>query len=179
MKEFRKSMNPLYKKECDEKIFRSLISSQLFKNAETILCYVSTEIEVDTRKFINYAMENGKQVAVPKSYNDGIMIFYKIKSLDTLVTSKFGIDEPLEENEIDEAEINSALCIVPALSFDKSGFRLGYGGGYYDRFLSKYSPKTIGICYSECMSDKIESHEYDVKIKNIITENNIPEVTNE
>ncbi len=181
MKDIRKNMNPSYKKECDEKIFRGLISSSLYKNTDTILCYVSTDIEVDTRQFIEYALNNGKKVAVPKSYQDGIMLFYEIDTLENLERSPFGIDEPCENihKRIDELEINNALCIVPALSFDKFGMRLGYGGGYYDRFLSAYSPKTIGICYSVCISDKIDSHEYDVKIKNIITENNISEVSDE
>ncbi len=181
MKDIRKNMSSSYKKECDEKIFSSLISSSLYKNTNTILCYVSTDIEVDTRQFIEYALNDWKKIAVPKSYDNGIMLFYEINTLENLERSPFGIDEPCENihKKIKESEINNALCIVPALSFDKSGMRLGYGGGYYDRFLSVCSPKTIGICYSVCISDKIDSHKYDVKIKNIITENNILEVSDE
>lgn len=173
MLDIRKSMDKSYKNECDEKIFLKLINSTQYKNADTILCYVSTDIEVDTRKFINHALKDGKKIAVPKCCNDGIMIFFEINSLNNLIRSKFGIDEPDENihRRINEDEINASLCIVPALSFDKNGMRIGYGGGFYDRFLSKYSLNTIGICYSSCITNKIDSQAYDMKIKNIITEN--------
>lgn len=166
-------MDKSYQKECDEKIFLKLINSVGYKNADTILCYISTDIEVDTRKFIKQALKDGKKIAVPKCFNDGIMIFFEINSLNNLIRSGFGIDEPDENihRRIDENEINDALCIVPALSFDKNGMRLGYGGGFYDRFLSTYRLNAVGICYSSCITDRIDAQAYDIKIKNIITEN--------
>lgn len=173
MKNIRKLMNSDCKKIYDEMIFRKLISSHQYKNHNVILCYVSSAIEVDTRKFINHALDDGKIIAVPKCMGSGSMTFFEISSLECLERSAFGIDEPsaLLSRPVEDSEINSALCIVPALSYDRSGGRVGYGGGYYDRFLSVYNPETLGICYSLCISEKIESFGHDIKIKNIITEN--------
>lgn len=174
MKEIRKSMNAIYKKECDNKIFHKLISSEQYENSDVILCYVSTEIEVDTRQFINYALNDGKKIAIPRCFENGCMIFFEINSLDNLERSAFGIDEPSDETHrrIDISALANPLCIVPALAFDRQGMRLGYGGGYYDRFLSQYSSMpTIGICYSSCINEKISGQIHDIKIKNIITEN--------
>lgn len=165
-------MDISFRKLCDEKIFLRLVSSEQFKNHDKILCYVSTDIEVDTRKFIEYALECGKTVAVPKCVRNGEMIFFEIHSLDNLERSAFGIDEPSEKihRKFSSDETDSCLCIVPALAFDSNGMRLGYGGGYYDRFLSRFSPETVGICYSSCIVEKIPFQQHDIRIKNIITD---------
>lgn len=181
MKDIRRSVNPADKMEWDEKIFKNLVSTELYKSSEMILCYISTDIEVDTRMFINYALQDGKKIAVPKCNDDNTMCFFEISSFDSLVRSSFGIDEPSENvhRKITDDEIKNSLCIVPALSFDRYGMRVGYGGGYYDRFLQKYDTDTIGICYDICISEKIDNQAHDVKIKNIITEKAITEVTDE
>lgn len=181
MRDIRKSINPSDKKLWDEKIFRNIISTDLYRNSDTILCYISTETEVDTRILIEYALKDGKKIAVPRCNDDNTMTFFEISSLNSLERSAFGIDEPSEKihRKIKESEIENALCIVPALSFDKYGMRIGYGGGYYDRFLQKYNISTIGICYDLCISEKIDSQVHDVRIKNIITEKAIMEVTDE
>ena len=172
MKNIRKSMDISFKESCDNEIFLKLVSSEQFRNHDKILCYVSTDIEVDTRRFINYALECGKTVAVPKCGRNGEMTFFEIDSLDNLERSAFGIDEPSEKlhRKFSSDETDSCLCIVPALAFDSDGMRLGYGGGYYDRFLSRFSPETVGICYSSCIVEKIPSQQHDIRIKNIITE---------
>lgn len=171
--DLRKSMDKTFKSECDEKIFACLINLPQYRNSDTVLCYVSTETEVDTRRFIDHALNDGKKVAVPRCFDNGKMIFFEIKSLNGLERSSFGIDEPCEKihRPVTDDEIKGALCIVPALSFDRNGMRLGYGGGYYDRFLSRYTLNTVGICYSSCMAEKISVQAHDIKIENIITEN--------
>lgn len=162
------------KAEKDEKIFSRLIKMREYQNAKTILPYVSTEIEVDTKKLIEHSLAGGKYVAVPYCVeNSREMDFYLIKSIDDLKPRTFGVLEPDAEKCIKLTDFANSICIVPALSYDMQGFRLGYGKGYYDRFLNRYNGKKIGICYESCITGKLRKGRYDVACDAIITEKRI------
>ena len=115
--------------------------------------------------------EDNKKIALPYCTDkDGNMSFYYINSFDDLITGSFGIREP----DITKCKIavpdDNTLIIVPGLSFDRFGYRLGYGKGYYDKFLSKHKIKTIGLCYKECLVEKIDTDKFDYKIDEVITD---------
>ncbi|MDR1628906.1 MAG: 5-formyltetrahydrofolate cyclo-ligase, partial [Oscillospiraceae bacterium] len=136
---------------------------------------VSTAIEVDTHAIIREALERGKTVAVPRCV-DGTrdMDFFVIRSLHELEKGSFGVMEPNPETCEKLPDYQRGLCIVPALAFDKEGFRLGYGKGYYDRFLSLFKGETLGLCYADCFSEKPLPHgKYDKRVSLVITENTI------
>ena len=141
----RKAISVQYKQLADESIFAQL--KPLIDAADSVLTYVSTDIEVDTRRVLEYCFSTNKAVAVPVS-GDTELSFYEIRSFDDLEIGRFGIYEPRERSS---EHIGSAasLCIVPALCADGSGLRLGYGRGYYDRYLSSFSGKSVIICYSD------------------------------
>ena len=163
-----------FKTQYDEKIYNNFIKSDDYAEFDGILCYVSTEIEVDTDRIITKAFEDGKTVAVPKCVcGTNIMHFYEIRSFDDLEKGFFGIREPKTDEEITDFE--NYLCIVPALSIDKNGYRLGYGKGFYDRFLSENNVKTIGLCYKDFLTDNLPHEEHDIKIQVIVTEDEIHE----
>ncbi len=158
------------KSEADHKIAEHFINSPFFHDFDIYLCYVSIGSEVDTSIIIDSFLSMGKRVAVPHCKN-GVMHFYEITSAEYLVDGAYGI--PTADINISKkiTDFTRALCIVPALSFDKSGHRLGYGGGYYDRFLCDKTIDTLGLCYEKCISERLPAEEHDIKINSVLTEN--------
>ncbi len=159
--------------ESSDDIFSLLVSSDLYKNADTVLAYWSVGSEVSTRRIIDRALEDKKKVALPKCTDkNGNMVFYYISSLSDLSEGMYGIKEPLTDVIADDFD-ESAVCIVPGLSFDKCGYRLGYGKGYYDRFLSRFCGISIGLCYDSCLSEELPTDGFDMKVNYIITNKKI------
>lgn len=168
----RKTISSDEKTEFDKRIFSQFINSYFFKNSDIFLVYISVNNEVGTHDLIDYLIENQKKVAVPYCH-ENIMDFYCINSTDELVCGKFGIPTVDISKSVKMEDFNNAVCIVPAVSFDNNGNRLGYGGGYYDRFLAKNNVVTIGFCYERCLSDNIPVEETDIRINYILTENKL------
>ncbi len=147
-----------------------LILNEKFSEAELVLTYVSIGPEVSTRELITYALECGKRVAVPKCESGGIMHFHEIKSLDDLTDGRFDIPEPCEGCLAAEITENT-VCIVPGMAFTPDGNRLGYGGGFYDRFLSANKGiYTIALGYDELITPALHCEEHDIRVNAIITE---------
>ena len=163
----RRNMEKSVRKEYDEKIYNNLMDDERIRGCGTFLVYASSPDEVDTRHFIESVLKEGKTVAVPKCVGKD-MVFLKISSLSGLVKSRFGVDEPAGGEEITCSD--GTVCIVPALRFDRNGHRLGWGGGFYDRFLPRYTGISIGICYEDnCGS--LPADEHDFPVDSVITEN--------
>jgi 5-formyltetrahydrofolate cyclo-ligase len=172
-KEYRKSLDSEHKKELDLKIINNLLNLDEVKKSTVILSYVSTRIEIETDCFLNKMLMQNKCVAVPKCVeNTRNMNFYMINSLSDTFKQSFGVREPNKNcPKLDDFE--NSVCIIPALMFDKEGFRLGYGKGYYDRFLSDYKGLKIGLCYQNCLVDKLPHGFFDVAVDIIVTENEV------
>lgn len=153
------------KQKYDNQIFEKVINFPEYKECKLILTYVSLSDEVDTIKLIEYSLKNGKQVAVPKCEND-LINFYYINSLKELKKGYFNLLEPVNNNIVIDFE--NSICIVPGVCFDKKRNRVGYGKGYYDRFLENYNRLKIGLTYKECLCDKIDTDKYDIKMDKII-----------
>lgn len=173
-REMRRSMSPEKKTLLDRKIKSKLLNLWAVREAEAVLCYVSTEIEVDTREVINTLLKNGKRVAVPRCEGEkSDMNFYFINSLDELSPGSFGVDEPEPSDELRVKVTENTVCIVPAFLFDENGYRLGYGKGYYDRYLSHYHGSTIGICYDDNLKDRLFHGKYDRHVDMVVTDKRI------
>lgn len=125
------------KKQLDKKIADNLIKSCILDKSKLVLIYLSTDIEVGTERIIEYCLENAIKIAVPRCIGPRIMNFYLYDRNTKLEKSKFGIYEPYDDDERKINSFDNAICIVPGLSFDKRGYRLGYGGGFYDTLLSE------------------------------------------
>ena len=170
-KEIRSSIGDCQKLSDD--IFRLFINSSFYDDADMIFTYWSTGSEVSTHNLISRALYDGKKVALPKCVdNQGNMKFYFISSPDDLSVGMYGIMEPTENFPADIFSENS-VCVVPGLSFDNNGFRLGYGKGYYDRFLNSFSGIAVGFCYDECIAELLPRNEFDKKVDYIITNKKI------
>lgn len=155
----RKAMDIAAKNAADLDIFEQL--KPLIDKAGAVFTYASTPIEVDTRRLIDHCLANGIPVALPKS-GDTELSFYYIDSTNELISGRFGIDEPPEDKPA--AFDENTLCVVPALCADGEGARLGYGRGYYDRFLSGFSGTSVIICYSE-FKRAVPTEPHDVKAR--------------
>ncbi|MBZ4669765.1 MAG: 5-formyltetrahydrofolate cyclo-ligase [Oscillospiraceae bacterium] len=180
-KELRLNMPYDEKEKRDSQIFNKVISLKVFKEAPIVLTYVSTEIEVDTKRLINYCFENAKPVAVPRCVpGTSEMFFYKISSMDDLEKGTFSVLEPKPDRCEKISDARGAICIVPGLAFDSEGYRLGYGKGYYDRYLSRQNDlKKIGICYCSCTVNNLARGRFDVPVDILVTEKYIKIVKNE
>ncbi|HHW46548.1 MAG TPA: 5-formyltetrahydrofolate cyclo-ligase [Clostridiales bacterium] len=172
-KEKRSKLDKQKKDDMDRQITQNVLKLRLYKNAKKLLIYVSTDIEVNTRDIISHAFKDGKVVAVPRCIPDTRqMNFHIIKSFDDLEPSNYSLYEPKETLPILE-DFNSSIMIVPALSIDQRGYRLGYGKGYYDRYLVKYTGIKIGLCYSDDIRRQLLYGRYDKPVDLIVTEKGI------
>lgn len=172
-KTIRQNMVPEAKAHWDSRIRGRIFSLPEYKACKTVLCFVSTAIEVDTHTLINQALAHGKAVAVPYCVEGSRrMKFYRIHSLDDLVPRTFGVLEPDPARSERVYDFSDSICILPGIAFDRTGFRLGYGGGYYDRFLSKvyHGGVTVGVCYTSCVHSGLPRGRFDVPCDILITE---------
>lgn len=168
---FREHMDPETKRKLDADISAKVLALREYATADTIFTYVSTPIEVDTFGLIHAAFLNHKKVAVPRCVpGTREMEFYYIRSEEDLSPGSFGVLEPSPDPaNLVGAEV-TGLCIVPGLAFDPHGYRLGYGKGYYDRFLSSFSGKKVGICYVGCVQLNLPRGYYDRPVDILVTE---------
>lgn len=159
----------------DNCITQKLLATSEYSEASTVLTYVSVSSEVSTRMFIEGALRDGKKVAVPRCLPGHRLEFVAISSLDQLVPAPFNLLEPPKDlPTLTEDQMNNSICIVPALLVDTKGYRLGYGAGFYDRFLSTYSGKKICLAYQQNLSKTELPHtEFDVAVDMVITESDI------
>ncbi len=166
-------MSEQERKTADRLITGRLLESEAYKECDMLLCFVSIGIEVSTRDILKKGFEE-KTVLCPRcvgSPKDGIMHFYRVRSFDELEESPMGIPEPSETLER-ISTFENALCILPGLAFDKEGFRLGFGGGYYDRFLAGFEGVKLGICYESCVCERLFHESYDIRSDMLITDKN-------
>lgn len=159
------------KDTADEKIAARLFSLSEYRLCDVLLTYASLKSEVSTKKIIDTALYDRKTVALPKTMAHGIMSFLCIDNTSDLLSGAYGIAEPREDCKPFKG--GNAICIIPALAYAKSGHRLGYGGGYYDRYLQNFSGIKIGLCYDELLVPKLPYDSYDIAVDMIITERSI------
>ncbi|MBI5225329.1 5-formyltetrahydrofolate cyclo-ligase [Candidatus Micrarchaeota archaeon] len=166
--EIRKKLSAYEKKELEGKIIGMLISSRDFKSAKTIMLYFPVHNEVDCAIAIEDAMKTGKIVCCPCIEGNEI-VAREIGG--KLQKSKFGVLEPFDGKIIAPDEID--LVIVPGVAFDRRGGRIGYGQGFYDRFLKKTSAKKIALAYGFQVGRAFANESHDVPVDKIVTEKEI------
>ena len=136
--------------------------TEAYKNAETIYGYMPYNQEVRTVPILEQAIRDGKKVAVPKVYGD-IMKFIYLEDLTQVEKSDMGIPEPVADEPV--AEDQTALVLMPGLAFDKEGHRIGYGGGFYDKFLmAEPNHPTVALCYDFQMYAHLDTEEFDIPV---------------
>lgn len=152
-------------------LFFSLASVRYAKN---LLLYSPIKSEPDVSELAERGMSLGKRVALPVSDpSEPKMEYFFIDGEGRLEKGAFGIPEPSKDSERYEGDGALDICVVPAVAFDRKGHRLGYGKGYYDRFLSGFMGVKVGLCMSSLLLDSLPSGRFDVPVNVIITEKGV------
>lgn len=169
----RNSLSPEEAKGRSKLIFQNLKTLPIFNTAKVIHTYVSSKKnEVDTIEIINYLFSIGKRVIVPVVDKDREVLRHsELKSISDLKKSTFGILEPEQIKEVSLNEIE--LVLVPAIAVDRFGNRIGFGSGYYDKFLSQIRCPKVALVYDFQIVDKIETSPNDAPVDFIVTETEI------
>ena len=161
-----------YIKESNVGIIQNLFSLQEFHDAETVLFFYSIWSEPDTHEMIRRALNSGKTVALPKTYPKGVMTARKIRGFDELTSTRFGIPEPNESAPlIRQDELD--FIVVPAVAFDREGYRLGHGAGYYDIYLSLTHAFACGVAREKMLELRVPRQKHDVRVNCIVTEKEV------
>ncbi|MGN1095405.1 MAG: 5-formyltetrahydrofolate cyclo-ligase [Eubacteriales bacterium] len=172
--EKRHALSPEFRAENNEKICRNMISSATFRYADTILMYYPKDDEIDIRPIAEAAFSAGKKVAFPRcNPEDHSMVFHFVSSLAELEAGSYNIMEPSANApafNIADAETSNVICIVPAVVFDKKGFRIGYGGGYYDRYLSGFRGTKVGMAYRDFIVNSVPHGRFDLTVDVMMSE---------
>ena len=166
----RASLSAEERSEWNGRICDTILRSDAFLSCRTLLCYSPVRGEIDLTPVVEQALSMGKQVAFPVSHTENYTLtFHPVHSLQELRTGAYQIPEP--NGTIPAiADFSDALCLVPALAFDRDGFRLGYGKGYYDRFLAVFGGHAVGAVYTACLWDRLPRHDTDRSVDQIFTE---------
>ena len=165
--------SPAYLEESDREILCLLSSLPEFQKAPRVFTYISIGREVDTRAIISLCLELGKTPALPYRYNKGTMGFAALdRPLPELPSGVFGIPMPdasLPELVPEEGDI----MLVPALCFDEEGYRLGHGGGYYDRYLAAHPVFSVGLCREALLMPRLPREAHDWAVSCLLTDKKI------
>ncbi|WP_216830012.1 5-formyltetrahydrofolate cyclo-ligase [Alkalihalobacterium elongatum] len=161
-------------KSKSKKIFEQLCSTSLWKNATTVAITISRGNEVDTYPIIERAWREGKKIAVPKTYPEtSEMVFFQIKNFNELESTYFQLKEPIQTICVPVDKDQLDLILVPGVAFDKNGNRLGYGGGYYDRYLEDFRGETCALTFEQQLVDDIPLEPFDIPVQMIVTEDQV------
>lgn len=153
----------LRRSEALGRLFRQL---DLYQNARTIYGYLPYNQEVRTVPMLEQALRDGKQVAVPKVYGDTMRFLY-LTDLNAVSKGYAGIPEPIADEPV--AHDETALVLMPGLAFDPQGHRMGYGGGFYDKFLAREpNHPTVALCYDFQMLPHLETESHDVPVDRVL-----------
>ena len=172
LKAQRAALDPAMRAEVDKRIAAHLLALDAWREASTVLTYLSFGSEVDTRTIIEHAWDAGKTVALPRCVpNTRLMSWHRVTSFDALCRSSLGVEEPADDPAtlIDPAACDPTrtIALVPGLTFDAHGFRLGYGGGFYDTFLASFTGTSIGLCRATQLTS-------DLRAAGMLEEHDLP-----
>ncbi len=166
IREKKRAMTESQIVEKSEELGRLFVASQAYKQAKTIYGYLPYNQEVRTVAILQQALNDGKRVAVPKCYGDEMRFIY-LDDLSKVEKGYCGIPEPIEDGPV--AEDQTALVLMPGLAFTKEGQRMGYGGGFYDKFLaSEPGHPTLALCYDFQMVEYIPTEDYDIPVDTVL-----------
>ena len=149
-----------------KKLGELFAQSEAYKAAKTIYGYLPYNQEVRTVPMLEQALKDGKRVAVPKVYGDEMKFLY-LDDLSQVEKGYAGIPEPIADDPL--ADDDTALVLMPGLAFDPQGHRIGYGGGFYDKFLAaEPNHPTLALCYEFQMLPKLDTEEHDIPVDTIL-----------
>lgn len=163
----KKAMTAAEITQKSEALCRMVLQSAIYRRSKTIYGYLPFNQEVQLLPLLQTALSDGKQVALPKCYGKE-MQFILTPNLSRIQYSAFGAPEPMDDEPV--ASDETALVIVPGLVFDRRGYRIGYGGGYYDRFLLREpNHPTIALCYDFQLIERLNPDPHDIPVDTVFS----------
>lgn len=163
--------NPKEKSLIEKKLQDRLYQTDCWKNSSTIGITLSSAVEWDTKSVIRRAWSEGKQVAVPKTIpSQKKMQFYYLTNFEEACPGHFGMLEPVPEKTVPVNKKDITLLLVPGLIYTKEGFRIGFGGGYYDRYLADFPNRSLALLHSSQIVPEFEVETFDRPVDYLITE---------
>lgn len=169
-----KEQSKVSRKQIEQKIIHQLMCSELWHHAQTIGITISQTVEWNTIPIIEAAWDQGKKICVPKSNPINHQLdFYSIDSFEEVEVAYYDLLEPITDITMQMEKEAIDLMIVPGIVFDTYGFRIGFGGGYYDRFLADYPNETCSLLSEDQLMDKLPAQLHDIPINYLITERGI------
>ena len=173
MRKRRSELSPREVRARSEHVIARLAGREVYRRAECLASYVSVRNEVHTHSLIESALGNGKRVAVPVALPNRVLVHREIRSLAELRPSKLGLMEPSVETGSVVPPETFDVIVVPGLAFDRAGNRIGFGAGYYDRFLSLTPAIKIGLAFDFQLFDRLPADPLDISMDLVITESEI------
>lgn len=174
VRRLEKNLSPNYCRRADAAIAAHLLAMPAYQAAGTIFCFVSTPEEIDTHPILHHALSVGKTVCVPLCTAPGIMELRQITAWENLIPGAYGIPEPKHTCPLIAVD-SVDFAILPCLSCNHLGQRLGKGGGYYDRFLSRYRGGTVLLCRELLIREEIPLEPHDYPVPWVLTERGLYE----
>ena len=171
-RQLRADISAEEKARMDKAICRYIAQTPEFQKAETVLLYYPIKGEIDLLPLVALCRKQGKEVGFPVSMQDGTLVFRSPAKGERLTTGAYGIPEPSEKSK-QSTVTQKTLCILPGLSFDQKGNRLGYGKGYYDRFLENFPGMTLGAVYSQALSKALPTDKNDRPVATVVCERGV------
>ena len=167
IREKKRAMTPAQIENASRNLGKQFAASLLYKEAKTIYGYLPYNQEVRTVPMLQQALDEGKRVAVPKVYGDEMKFIY-LDDLSKVEKGYSGIPEPILDEPV--ADDKTALVLMPGLAFDREGHRMGYGGGYYDRFLAaEPNHPTVALCFDFQIVEQIPTEEFDIPVDLVLS----------
>lgn len=162
IREQKRAMTPEMIEAASEKLVQMFLKTELYCNAKTLYGYLPYNQEVRTVPILQQALADGKKVAVPKVYGNEMKFIY-LSDLTQVAEGYAGIPEPIADGPVGDDP--TALVLMPGLAFDKEGHRIGYGGGFYDKFLAEEpNHSTIALCYDFQVVENLPTEEFDIPV---------------
>ena len=161
LKATRRGLGPSVRPEIDAAVAARVLALPEWGTAPVVLAYLSVRDEVDTRALVRAAWDAGKVVAAPRVTGPRTLAWYRLEPADALETSRMGIEEPPADATrlLDVAKLPpAAITLVPALAFDEHGYRIGYGGGFYDVFLARFPGVSVGLAREATLVASLGAH---------------------
>lgn len=167
-------LSPRYREAADRVILGYLLALPEYQEAETVLAYAGTDWEIDTRPLLEATLEAGKRLCLPLCGPEGRFSIREVNDLGELQTGAYGIPEPPETAAVVETDAVD-FAVLPCLSCNYLGQRLGRGGGYYDRFLAHYRGGTVLLCREKQIREEIPVEPLDMPVPWVLTERGLYE----
>ena len=162
----KRAMTEAEIEERSARLAQLFFASRAYQNAKTIYGYLPYNQEVRTVPMLEHALKDGKKVAVPKVYGEEMKFLY-LDDLTAVAKGYAGIPEPIADEPV--AHDETALVLMPGLAFDPQGHRIGYGGGFYDKFLAaEPNHPTLALCYEFQMLPKLDVEDHDIPVDMVL-----------